>query len=64
MCDANIQIMLYTTKQMLFIGSALGLYIPYDFSFHKGMTSLESHGLRYIAPLIALIVVPFAVRFR
>ena len=38
--------------------------MPYDFSFHKGMTSLESYGLRYIAPLVALIVVPLAVRFR
>ena len=51
-------------QQMVSIGSGLGLYIPYDFSFHQGMTSLESHGLRYIAPLVALIVVPVAVRFR
>ena len=51
-------------QQMVSIGSGLGLYIPYDFSFHQGMASLESHGLRYIAPLVALIVVPVAVRFR
>ena len=46
------------------IASTLALYVPYDFSFHKEMTSLESYGLRYVTPLVALIVVPIAARVR
>ena len=42
------------------LASILALYMPYDFNFHEGMTSLESYGLRYITPLVALIVVPIA----
>ena len=50
--------------QMSCIASTLALYVPYDFSFHEGMTSLESYGLRYVTPLVALIVVPIAARVR
>ena len=46
------------------IASILALYVPYDFNFHEGMTSLESYGLRYVTPLVALIVVPIAARVR
>ncbi len=44
------------------IWSATALYVPYDFSFHANLTSLESYGLRYLTPLIALVVVPIAAR--
>jgi hypothetical protein len=44
--------------------SILALYVPYDFNFHEGMTSLESYGLRYVTPLVALIVVPITFRIR
>ena len=50
--------------QMSCIASTLALYVPYDFNFHEGMTSLESYGLRYVTPLVALIVVPIAARVR
>ena len=46
--------------QMSCIASTLALYVPYDFNFHEGMTSLESYGLRYVTPLVALVVVPIA----
>ncbi len=46
------------------IGSALALYFPYDFSFHEGLTPLESYGLRLFTPVIALIIVPIAMRIR
>ena len=55
---------LYGISQMSCIASTLALYVPYDFSFHKEMTSLESYGLRYVTPLVALIVVPIAARVR
>ena len=48
--------------QMSCIASTLALYVPYDFGFHEGMSSLESYGLRYLTPLVALIVVPVAAR--
>ena len=50
--------------QMSCLASILALYMPYDFNFHEGMTSLESYGLRYITPLVALIVVPIASKVR
>ena len=46
------------------ISSIFALYIPYDFSFHTEMSSLESYGLRLVTPVIAMIVVPLAARFR
>lgn len=46
------------------VSSSLALYLPYDFSFHRGVTSLESYGLRFIAPVVALIVVPIAARVK
>ena len=54
----------FEISQMSCIASTLALYVPYDFNFHEGMTSLESYGLRYVTPLVALIVVPIAVRVR
>ena len=50
--------------QLPYVTSLLALYIPYDFSFHAEMTSLESYGLRYFPPLIALITVPIAASVR
>ena len=50
--------------QVSCVGSTLALYIPYDFTFYEGMTSLESYALRYAAPLVALVVVPIAARVR
>ena len=49
---------------MSYFESIVALYVPYDFNFHEGMTSLESYGLRYITPLVALIVVPITFRIR
>lgn len=46
------------------IWSGTSLYIPYDFDFHSGLTSLESHGLGLLSPIIALVVVPIASRAR
>lgn len=50
--------------QLSCISSTLALYIPYDFTFHREMTSLESYALRYSALIITLIVVPIAARVR
>ena len=49
---------------MSWFESIVALYVPYDFNFHEGMTSLESYGLRYVTPLVALIIVPIAARVR
>ena len=50
--------------QLSCVASALALYLPYDFNFHQGVTALESYALRYLAPVVALIVVPIAARVR
>lgn len=55
---------LHTLLQVSCIGATLAFYVPYDFSFYKGMASLESYALRYSAPLLALVIVPIAARVR
>ena len=64
LCTCKVFALLYHLFeiQMSCIASTLALYVPYDFNFHEGMTSLESYGLRFVTPLIALIVVPIAAR--
>ena len=49
---------------MSWFESIVAFYVPYDFNFHEGMTSLESYGLRCVTPLVALIVVPITFRIR
>ena len=46
------------------IESTLALYVPYDFSLHQQLTALESYGLRYITPLLTLVVLPIAMRIK
>lgn len=52
------------THQMDYIGSTLALYVPYDFSLREGLDALESYGLRYITPVLVLIVAPIAMRIK
>lgn len=53
-----------STEILYCISSTVALYLPFDFTFREGMAALESHAYRYIAPLIALVVVPLAARVR
>ena len=46
------------------VESALALYVPYDFSLRPQLTALESYGLRYITPLLTLVVAPIAMRIK
>ena len=56
----------YTTynTQMGCIGSGLALYVPYDFSLRPQLTALESYGLRYITPLLTLVLAPIVMRIK
>ena len=57
-------ILTHTHKQMQCIASFFALYVPYDFSLHERLTALESYGLRYISPLLVIVVIPFVIRIR
>jgi predicted outer membrane repeat protein len=52
------------THVMTCLSSFISLYVPYDFSLHSGLTALEAYGLRYISPLLALLVAPVAAYIR
>jgi hypothetical protein len=48
-------------KYMLFLGSVLGLYFPWDFCLSPGMSALASFPPRFIPPFIATVVAVAAV---
>lgn len=39
---------------LYYIGSALGLYFPYDFCLHSNLTTAPAYALRYIPVLVAI----------
>ena len=46
---------------MLYLGSALGLYFPWDFCLAPGTSALESFPLRFVPPIIATLVAIAAI---
>ena len=46
---------------MLYLGSILGLYFPWDFCLSPGMSALTSYPPRFIPPFIATLVAIAAV---
>ena len=46
---------------MLYLGSALGLYFPWDVCLASGTTALASFPPRFVPPVIALLVTVAAV---
>lgn len=49
---------------MNYLSNFLSLYVPYDFSLHSRLSALEAYGLRYISPLLALLVAPIAAAIK
>ncbi len=41
---------------LLFVASALGLYFPYDFCLSSDLDAVGAYGLRYLPPLLTLVV--------
>ncbi len=41
---------------LLFVASALGLYFPYDFCVSSELDAVGAYGLRYLPPLLAVVV--------
>ena len=48
-------------SQMLYLGSALGLYFPWDFCLSPGTSALASFPARFVPPSVALLVTIAAV---
>lgn len=49
---------------LAYVGSALGLYFPYDFCLHPNMPALGSYTLRYIPILLLLLLTPLLLYVR
>ena len=49
---------------MYYVGSALGLYFPYDLCLNSQMGALVSYTTRYLPLLTAVIVTPVVVAMR
>ena len=46
----------YSSIQLHYLSSAVGLYFPYDFCLYPGMTPVASYSLRYIPFLLVTII--------
>lgn len=49
---------------LFYVGSALGLYFPYDFCIHSNMDAAAVYALRYNPVIVALVVTPVILYIR
>ena len=49
---------------MAYIGSALGLYFPYDICLHSKMSAYGVYALRYIPALLVVVIAPVFLYIR
>lgn len=47
-----------------YLGSALGLYFPYDFCLHSNMSAPPVYALRYTPVLVTLLLAPVILHIR